>query len=413
MKLFRDAAIEGQRRSLHGDVTIHQPVAFKTITIALLLATAIIIFYLANASFSRKEAAPGWIAPQAGMAEVFAPPGSVLQQVSLRVGDRVTKGQIIAHFSNETYGAAGPVGTGLVRETDVQIGELETQIRLSRERRQIAMQKLREQAAALADGIASLRAQRGIQSERLALATRQYADAEPLVQKGYISRFDQVQRKQALLGIEVALKGIDDQIRTQQAQLAQARSDMTDIDAQQSQEEAQLRAARAGLRANAAELGYRSAATLTAPISGVVTAVNLRAGETAKPGIPVISIAPPGPLCAEILLPTRAAGLLRPGQPVHVLVDAFPFQRYGALSGNVESISRAIVVPGEYPSPVKFEQAAYRVRVRLSAQQFRSNGKTYSLEPGMTLTAEIVTERRSILNWLLDPLVAARDGLAR
>ena len=52
-------------------------------------------------------------------------------------------------------------------------------------------------------------------------------------------------------------------------------------------------------------------------------------------------------LLAELFVPSRAIGFVEPGQRVRLMVDAFPYQRFGTLGGRVETVSQAVLSPNE------------------------------------------------------------------
>lgn len=411
MGLFRQEAVEGRRRTLHGEVMIFQPLTARVLTVAAAIITVSVLVFASLVSFARKETAPGWVVPERGIAEAYAPGGAVVQSVAVRIGDTVSSGQVLATVSTETYDSVGAVGEQQRNQIASQLSEIESQLAASRERLRAEVAGAREQLAATTSAIAVLEGQRRLQVAQLTLARAQYDRAEPLVSKGFISRFDQDRRQQSILGLEQAIGGIEQQIQAQRVQLSSLRTQQRDAPSRQAMEESQLRASRAGLAGQESAAAARSGATLRAPVQGIVVAVNLRPGETAKPGIPIVSIAPPGQLGADVLLPTRAAGFVRPGQEVRLAVDAFPSQRYGMLTGVVEQVSRAAVNPKEYSAPIQFQEASYVVRVRLPRQGLDPDGKSLALRPGMTVSATLITDRRTLWQWLFDPLLSARQAL--
>lgn len=402
--LFRQQAIDAQRREVFGRVTIHQPVAFGYITGALVLGLLGALAFAANESFSKRENALGWVSPEGGLAQVYAPQGSLIQSVSVRVGQTVAKGQVLASLSTDTYDATGATGDQERQQLAAQQQELDAQILASRTRLTVYVQRAREQDRALRAGVAILADQRRLQVAQLGVAQSQFDDAAPLVKKGFISKFDQDRRQQEILSLKQAISGIDRQIRDQEAQIEFAQSDLADATARQATEEAQLLSSKANLRSSRIGLDYRTGATLRAPVAGTVASINNQPGETAQPSLAVVSIAPPGNLEAELLLPTRSAGLVQHGQSVRLFVDAFPYQRYGAIEGVVDQIGRAAVSPAEYVAPIAFKEPSYRIRVRILKGLMPADRSKPILQAGMTLTAIIVADKRTILEWLTDPL---------
>ena len=405
MSLFRQEAIEGQRRRLYGDVTIHQPTSFAIITIVLATATATAAALGATMSFTKKESATGWVMPEQGIAEAFAPEGAVVQAVLVKTGQYVRRGQILAELSNEVYGADGSLDDKERRHASAQIAEAKQQIDQSRVRQLLSARQMLAQAASIDAGIVKLEETRLLQVQQLALARRQYDRAIPLVTKGFISKFDQDRREQAVLTNQQAVADFERQIQDQRSQAATLRSNAADTALKQQVDESQLRASISTLDTTIADIDYKRAATLRAPASGEVVAVNVDAGQTTRRTMPVVAIAPTGRLGAELLLPTRNSGFVRPGQATRIVIDAFPFQHFGAIAGQIVRVDHSAVTPAEFLAPIEVKGAAYRVWVALDRDTVSADGVRRRLRPGMTLQADIITDRRTLLQWLLDPLL--------
>ena len=84
------------------------------------------------------------------------------------------------------------------------------------------------------------------------------------------------------------------------------------------------------------------------------------------------------------------------GLPAKLKFDAFPFQDYGIIEGTVIDVSPDAQVNKESDS-------FYKVTIAPSKTEIAANGKNVPLRPGLLVTAEIITERRSILGFLLEP----------
>ena len=161
----------------------------------------------------------------------------------------------------------------------------------------------------------------------------------------------------------------------------------------------------------AASAAYKAASVVTfddldednflkirAPISGAVTLVTLKQrGEKIKPEIPLVSIAP---VNAEKILRInildKDRGLLRVGQSVKLKFAAFPYQQYGFINGTLEYIS---------PNTTLSEEGLpyYKGRVGLECDYFMADDKKINLKYGMTAKAEIVVQKRRLIDFILDP----------
>lgn len=161
-------------------------------------------------------------------------------------------------------------------------------------------------------------------------------------------------------------------------------------------------------------------ATLRAPVDGTVQQMHVTApGAVVTPAQQILSIVPAdAPLQVEALVDNRDVGFVAVGQSVELKIDAFPFTRYGLLRGHIVSIDRdaEVASPGA-PPPQGTQRAAdetdrietagrlrYTARIALEPGSLSIDGKAATLMPGMSVTAEILTGKRRIIDFLLAPL---------
>ena len=98
---------------------------------------------------------------------------------------------------------------------------------------------------------------------------------------------------------------------------------------------------------------------------------------------------------------SRAIGLIEPGQRVRLRYDAFPHEQFGIAGGRVASVADYVLLPGDMPDAFPMREASYKVGIRLDTDHVTAGRDRYALKPGMLLTAEIVLESRSLVDWLL------------
>jgi membrane fusion protein len=148
---------------------------------------------------------------------------------------------------------------------------------------------------------------------------------------------------------------------------------------------------------------------LLAPVEGRTAALQVTPGlrvDPSKPRLPPVPVDPA--LRAELILPSRAIAFVEPGQRVRLMVDAFPYRRFGTLGGTVETVSKAVLSPEAVIGNVALTGAASRVTIRLDRRDIDAFERFAPLEPAMTLRAHIVLESRSLMAWLLEPLIGIR-----
>jgi membrane fusion protein len=195
--------------------------------------------------------------------------------------------------------------------------------------------------------------------------------------------------------------------------LALRRSSILETQGAAQQAGAQAKTQMAALSTQRSDIAQRRTSTrinqayqLTAPISGRATAISLRKGQFAGGQNPAMIIVPENAeLQAELLVPTTAIGFLRKDQAVKLTVDAFPSQKFGVLNARLLDIAQAPITKTDAAGAAV---PVYLVTAEIEAQSILAFGKNQPLFAGMTLSAQIETEKQTMIEWLFEPLFAVR-----
>ena len=144
---------------------------------------------------------------------------------------------------------------------------------------------------------------------------------------------------------------------------------------------------------------------LKAPVDGTVLSLDLQnTGEVVQSGQTVAEIAPYNvPLVLSAVLSNREAGFVKKGMPVKVKFDAYPYQDYGVVPGEVFSIS------ADAESDERLGEV-YRVDIVLERDYIATKKQQIEFKAGQTASADIVIRRRRIVDVLLDPFKKLQEG---
>lgn len=230
-----------------------------------------------------------------------------------------------------------------------------------------------------------------------------------------------LQTQAATLASELGQRGeITAAIVMAQVEIEKAYTDfVSDNDVKRA--EAERRADEAAKRLRRAKVTL-SNLVVTSPIAGTVQGLSITTlGQVVTLGQEVMRIVPfDTPLEVAAYLPNRDIGFVREGQDVVVKIDAFPFTRYGSLKGRVTQVGEdAIPAPDAVTteaSPARpmpnhmvaggeaTQNLVFPITIALDSRQIMIDGRAIQLTPGMSVSAEIKTGSRTMLEYVVSPV---------
>jgi adhesin transport system membrane fusion protein len=130
-------------------------------------------------------------------------------------------------------------------------------------------------------------------------------------------------------------------------------------------------------------------------------------GSTIKPGDDLVEFVPlDDTLLVEAQIRPSDIAFLRPGQSAQVKLTAYDYATYGILPGKLEYISADTIVDEQ-------GQSYYRIRVRTEANYLGTEDKPLHIIPGMVAQVDVVTGKKTVLEYLLKPVIRARNNALR
>ncbi|HUB13752.1 MAG TPA: HlyD family efflux transporter periplasmic adaptor subunit [Acetobacteraceae bacterium] len=368
------------------------------------------IGFLASGDYARKETVSGFLVPTVGVSKIFPPRTGLVTAVDVVEGQLVEAGApLLTVQVGQTDSQGSDVDAEVLQTLTRQRDALFEQAKLEQARTAEERARLRDEVIGLSRETTALQAQLEEQHLRSAVAEDQVAKVRELVAQGYISVVEFKRRQDNYLAQRQNEAALAQQIVEKQSAAAQQGHALDELSGQLAARLSVLRGEQAGLEGRLAETSGRRAYQLRAPVSGRISALQARVGLVADPTIPQLAIVPTGSVLeAELLVPARAAGFVAPGQTVRLAYQAFPYQRFGLYGGRVRNVSRTLLRPAEIVGPMAVRDPSYRVTVTLDRQSIQAFGREFPLGADMTVKADIVFDRRSLLDWVLDPVRSLR-----
>lgn len=407
--LFRREALDARRSSWLGGIQLAQPLRLWLLTLGAALAASAVIAFLVLGTYTRRSTVTGQLVPTRGLSTIVAPAGGVVGRVEVQEGDSVRAGQRLAVVivPRATLGNGDTLAAleerlqrrqeGLVASKAAQLQQLRVQE--AGLRSQLA--SARRELAQVEAGIATRREQVRIAHETLD-RLRQLEDVR------YVSLLQIKQQESVALAQVGEMQVLERQATATRRMIAQLEQALAELPAQHGSTDAGYERELAALEQEQVETRARGELVLTAAVDGTVTALLAKPGQAVEAGQPLLSVLPgDGLLEAELLVPSRAIGFVEPGDRVMLRYQAYPYQKFGHQHGRVERISRSALGPGELGN-AQAAEPYYRVTVALARQAVVAYGREEPLRPGMLLDADILGERRRLVEWLLEPLYSLK-----
>ena len=410
MSLFRPEALEAKKLNSFGRTVPLYPTHSLPLVVLLCAIVGALLLWVTQGSYARTEVVQGWVVPSGQMARITATRTGVLSEFYVKEGDMVEKGQKLALITlqNANSSAVDPSAQseGLINQ---QRQLLADQAKLARSTASAEISRLDQSIDELQVQVNSIDAQIALQRQQVASAEASFAIMQDAQKKNYVSKVEFENQKRAMLTERTNLEGLISQRSGLRAQIQAAEADKRRARNDMNARLTELQNTDVMLTEKQVAVANERNIVLTAPISGRVSALQAKIGETVGGPQPMFFLLGEGAkLRVELFAPSRAMGFVARGQEVRLMYDAFPYQQYGSHLGKVADISAVAIPPSEIAAPLKLEDSVYRLQVDLDAQSVAARGSQFPLQPGMTLSANLVLERQSFLDWLLEPINGVR-----
>lgn len=411
-ELFRPEAVDFQKNNRQwGHVAALQPLPTKVFTWFIAAAVALVITFVVLGQYARKETVIGFLTPTSGTAKIFLPEQQgTIKEVDVKEGQLVREGQPLLTVETSQVAVNGQdVNASVLATLLSQKDLLNKQIVREQDRSTSEHERLTAVIEGLETEITRLQSEITTQSERIRISERLVSATTELHAKGYMTDIEFRKRQLDALEQHQNLDALGQQLAARQNDLVEARSNLQQLPVATAGKIQNLRTELSDTEQRIAQFNGRRAYVLRAPTAGRVSTLQATVGQFADPKRLQMEIVPAdSALEAALFVPTRAIGFVRPGKEVRILYEAFPYQQFGAYRGRVTEVSQTILIGNDASGPIPLKEPAYRVTAALDRQDIDAYGKKFPLQDDMLLQANIILEKRSLLRWLLDPLLSVR-----
>jgi len=439
-------SVKSQFNSLQQKITayveIDEDLTLSRHLLLVAIAAFFVLFFIwANvARLDEVTRGEGRIVPSSEVQAIGVLEPGIIEEILVQEGSQVAAGQILLRLSDiqasSDYGASQSRSLALAAaiarlevEASAQMDQIsdidfpaeieeqapkavaEERNNFLANRRQFEDQRgiLQQQLSQKNQEVAGLEKQVEDTQAVLKLQEEEKAVIEPLVKRGSAAKIE-------LLQLERGLKEKSAQLNTVVSALTQAQAAVKESQSRLDELGTSARAkAQSELSAKKAELDEisqrlmaladrKTRTELRAPVSGTIQNIAVKTiGGIARPGQDIITLVPKDDeLIVEAKIKPSDRAFLFPGQKAVVKITAYDYSVYGGLKAEVLDISADSIEDER-------KNIYYRVRLRTFDRALKHRGKDYPIIPGMVASAEILTGQKSVMEYLLKPLIKTID----
>jgi len=394
----------------------------RRIIVSVAIGFAVFILWAMLAQVDEVTAGQGKVIPSSKVQLIQASEPATVAELMVRSGQRVTKGQLLARLDNpqsreiqaETEAlearsarlaaeGLGSSGAGLEGE-EATLSSVRRQALSSRiaALRASAEQRRREAAEAAAT-INSL-------TRSLALAQENVGRLEPLAAKNIVPQTELANAQREVVDLQGRIAAAREQQGRAMAAVSEALSQANEASFSFRQEALNERSqVQQKLAINEESLRGARGMELRSPVDGVVNDVQVTTiGGFVQAGEKVMEVVPMGDkLLVETRVKPSDIAFIKVGDNALVKVTAYDFSTYGGLDGKVVRVSADSIYD-------EVEREAYFIVIVETQKAFLEKaGRRLPITPGMMTDTQIITGRKSVLSYLLKPVLKARSDALR
>lgn len=426
-KLARDFVVDADSAIIAQD-----PVRARKVVRGVLIALAVLLTWAALAQVDEITKGEGKAVSSSQLQVVQSLDGGIVSAILVKEGDRVRKGQVLVKIDTTRFLSNFNEG----RATYLALLAKAERLRAVAEGREfVPPPEVLKENPALADqersvysnSRAELNAQVGMARDQLSqrehelgeaqahydqaqqgytLTSRELAMTKPLIKSGAVSDVELLRLERDVSHLDGEMKQAASQITRLQSAIAEARKKIAEVDLQfKNQARSDLSDTQAKINSlgegNLALSDKVKQADIRSPVNGTVQRLLYNTvGGVVQPGKDIIEIVPlEDTILLEAKVLPRDIAFLHPGQKANVKFTAYDFAIYGGLDAHVENISADSVMDDK-------GNTFYIVRVRTDKA---SIGENMPIIPGMIAEVDIMTGKKTVLSYLLKPILRAKQ----
>ncbi|MDP3084572.1 MAG: HlyD family efflux transporter periplasmic adaptor subunit [Rubrivivax sp.] len=405
--LFRPEVAQARGQQWLGRVQLVRPLALHWLTAGVITLVVIVGAFLTLAQSTRKAQVAGVLMPDRGLIRLVPAINATVLERHVSEGQAVQAGALLFVLGVERSTLDAGVQARVQRSLDERQRSLRDAALRQQQLASTQAATLDRRLQALALEQAQIDTEAALQGQRIGLAQQALARLEALRADQFIASAQVQAKSEEVLGLQAQGQALVRQRAALARQRAELDGELRALPMLTQGVEGGITRDLAALSREAAEQDAPRQVVIRAPQAGTISALLAEPGQSVSAQSALASLVPAGAtLQAHLYAPSSAVGFVRPGQAVRLRYEAYPHQKYGHQAGVVVQVSRTPLAAAELaalalPAVAAAGEPLFRITVALDAQL---PSLPQAPVAGMRLQADVLLERRRLIEWLFEPL---------
>ncbi len=412
--LFRREVAEHQRQSWIGGIQAIRPLSLTVLTVLVVLIAVAVGTFLGVAHYTKKARISGFLAPDRGLIRLLPPMPGTVTEALVREGQQVRAGEVLFVLSPDVSTRSGDTQAAVQRSLAEQGRSLRDSMQQQSALTESQRADLDRRVADMQRELEQIGAELALGEQRLALAQEAMQRVESLKSQNFVSSAQVQAKAEEVLAVKAQLATLERERAAHRREIGVLQAERARLPLRESAQRELIEREIAQLGQRQAEAESRHRVVVRAPQDAVISAVLAVAGQSVSPAVALASLVPAdAKLQAHLFAPSSAVGFVTTSQAVLLRYQAFPYQKFGHHTGRIVAVSRTPLQSGELASlPLPragadaAEEPLYRITVELDRQTIRAYGDERALTPGMQLEADVLLDRRRLIEWIFEPVIS-------
>lgn len=418
--LFRMEAINASKEQVFGGVIIATPISIRICAIVSFFLLVVIMFFISTYTYTNRTVISGYLTPDKGLSKIYPSQYGVIRKSFVIEGSKVKEGDTLFILSSERHTVDSEQASTqekVSHEIKRRVTSLQRDLMATKRQYDGELISVQQSVVRVEESIQKLNNQKKNLRQVVAITKDRLDKYSEIYNENYISleqkervREEFIEKKSRLDELDREILNAKQEKTTRVQQIAKLKySAESDIE--------KIKRELAQLEQDLLENETRREIIITAPVSGVITALNAWEGKYTDGNTSLASIIPDGSrLVAWLYAPGRSIGFIRPDSKILLRYQPWPWQKFGQYPAIITSISRSTFALSELTDELSRsndfsgDPSFYRIIAKPMSEEINAYGQTYALRSGARLEASILLDKRTLLEWMFEPFLSLKNN---